>query len=375
MSRILFTAVSAHGHVLPMAPLMGAALESGHTVALIASAELRPLLESDLPFGVELLPAGPMPLELATLAAERTQGDLMQPTVEGIGETFGGVLLDLSLPAAIPAARSWMPDVVVADVFNSVGPFLSALLDVPWWRFSMTVHPPTSWMEAIDESAAERYRSAGLEPRDPAGTVQIWPEELTVGEDPTWSDAPVHDMAFSAHRGRGSGEAPEAPSTGRPRVVASMGTIFSDAGALGELAARLAEAGVDAVVTTGLALGESVVGSYDRSVTWVPFTPIDGLLRDASAIVTVAGAGTVLAALAHGVPLVLWPHGADQPLIAERVEATGAAIGIAGLDELPGALRRLLADPDHAARAGAVAESNASRPAPAAVLQRMLESR
>ena len=83
MIKILFAAVSAHGHVLPMVPLMESALAQGHRVGLVVSGLFEPVVESDLPVGVELLRAGPMPLELATLAAERTQGDVMYPTEIG----------------------------------------------------------------------------------------------------------------------------------------------------------------------------------------------------------------------------------------------------------------------------------------------------
>ena len=50
------------------------------------------------------------------------------------------------------------------------------------------------------------------------------------------------------------------------------------------------------------------------------------LLPRCRAVVCHAGAGTTLAALSHGVPLVVVPQGADQFVIAELCVATGVAV-------------------------------------------------
>jgi len=48
----------------------------------------------------------------------------------------------------------------------------------------------------------------------------------------------------------------------------------------------------------------------------------------ASAVVTHAGLGTVLAALAHGLPLVCLPLGREQPHNAAAVERVGAGLSL-----------------------------------------------
>jgi UDP:flavonoid glycosyltransferase YjiC (YdhE family) len=71
------------------------------------------------------------------------------------------------------------------------------------------------------------------------------------------------------------------------------------------------------------------------------------LLPRASLVVTHAGLGTVMAALAHGVPLLCMPLGRDQFFNASRVEAIGAgrAIGAdAGVEAIAAAVRALLHD-------------------------------
>ena len=49
------------------------------------------------------------------------------------------------------------------------------------------------------------------------------------------------------------------------------------------------------------------------------------MLPDCDLVVSHGGSGSVLGALTHGLPMVLLPLGADQPLNAARCEALGVA--------------------------------------------------
>jgi UDP:flavonoid glycosyltransferase YjiC (YdhE family) len=54
----------------------------------------------------------------------------------------------------------------------------------------------------------------------------------------------------------------------------------------------------------------------------------DRLLPECALVVSHGGLGTVLRALAHGVPLLILPLGRDQAFNASRVEALGAGIAL-----------------------------------------------
>ena len=61
-----------------------------------------------------------------------------------------------------------------------------------------------------------------------------------------------------------------------------------------------------------------------------------------------------MAALAHGVPLILMPMGRDQHVVAERVAARGAGIVVdarATTPDIAHAIQRLLSDPGYHQRA------------------------
>lgn len=109
-----------------------------------------------------------------------------------------------------------------------------------------------------------------------------------------------------------------------PVVLVSFSTSFQDqhdvvqrvVSALGDVAARV-------VVTTGHSVAPETIDT-PANATVANFVPHSAVLPRASAIVTHAGLGTVMAALSHGVPLLCMPMGRDQFFNAMQVEALGA---------------------------------------------------
>jgi UDP:flavonoid glycosyltransferase YjiC (YdhE family) len=374
--RLLFCAVSAYGHVLPLAPLMAAALRQGHTVALTASAGLAEVVVTELPEGVVHLPAGPMPIELATEAARRSGENVMAPSVDGIGETFGGVLLDLAADAALDAARGWCPDIVVSEVYCTVGPLLAATLDVPWYQVRMTAPMPTVLAQAIERAEVVRYRQRDLRPVPATGVIDLWPAPL---RDPALSppdQRPVLPVRAQPHRRSDpSGSWTAHRDSSRARVLVTLGTIFSDSDALASVVDAVAEQPVDVVATLGLALqgqdfsGEDGHGRGGGTVRFVPFVPIDELLDGVDVVVGVGGAGTVLAALSRGIPLVLWPRGADHPVIAAGVAAAGAGVVVDSLDAISSALARVRSSDEIRTHARRVATAMARAAGPDEVVR------
>lgn len=63
------------------------------------------------------------------------------------------------------------------------------------------------------------------------------------------------------------------------------------------------------------------------------------MLPRCGAVVCHGGSGSVLGALAHGLPLVMVPMGADQPLNAARCAALGIARVLDALRASPAAAR------------------------------------
>jgi MGT family glycosyltransferase len=89
-------------------------------------------------------------------------------------------------------------------------------------------------------------------------------------------------------------------------------------------------------------------GPAPRNVTVIRSAPHGAVLPLASAVVCHGGLGTVMKALAHGLPLVVMPLGRDQNDNAARVEACGAGIRVsagASPTRIARAVSRVLREP------------------------------
>jgi UDP:flavonoid glycosyltransferase YjiC (YdhE family) len=135
---------------------------------------------------------------------------------------------------------------------------------------------------------------------------------------------------------------------------------------LRRIAAALGELPVRAVVTTGNAIDPADVPA-PANVQVVRSAPHSAILPHAAAVVTHGGHGTVVKALAAGVPLLVLPMGRDQLDNAARVVAQGAGLQLkpgAGSAAIAAGVRRLLDEPAHreaAGRLGALLREDARR--------------
>jgi MGT family glycosyltransferase len=137
-----------------------------------------------------------------------------------------------------------------------------------------------------------------------------------------------------------------------PLVLASLSTTYQAAERyLRVLIAALGRLPVQAVVTTGAGYDATDLGPLPGNVVVRPHIPHRALLDRAAVMITHSGHGSVMAALAHGVPLVCVPFARDQRDIALRAAATGAAVTLrpTGLTvrKLSRAIEGVLQRPDY----------------------------
>ena len=114
---------------------------------------------------------------------------------------------------------------------------------------------------------------------------------------------------------------------GRPLIYASLGTFQNG---LEDIFRTIAEgcAGLDAqlVIALGGGLEPERLGSLKGDPLVVRFAPQLEILKRAAAVITHAGVNTALESLSEGVPMVAVPLGNDQPGVAARIKARGAAV-------------------------------------------------
>jgi len=165
------------------------------------------------------------------------------------------------------------------------------------------------------------------------------------------------------------------PQEKDPLVLVSMSSTFQDhVGCLQRVIDALGTMQVRVVVTTGPAVDRAALQPA-ANTTIVSSAPHGEVLRHTALAVSHGGHGTVMKALAAGVPLVLLPHGRDQADTAARVTARGAGVTVtrtAGVNEIARTVRRVLDNPSYRAAARRLGEV-IRRDAQADVLVRELE--
>lgn len=371
--RLLFSATPAYGHLLPLVPLARAAQDQGHEVGVLTSAGMADVVAQELP-GADHLAAGTMPAEFAAEAARRTGADVMRPTPEVIGAIFGGVRLQTAIDDALAAVRGWRPDVVVAEAFDTVGPAIAATLGVPWHQAGIGPAMPEPIATQITAAAAAWYEDNDLLPAPPRTYLDPCPPVM---QTPGWTAPAQHvPVRTEPHSTPGSSWTPPVPTPGESRVLVTLGTIFSDRTVLDEVVDAVASTGATVIATIGMALqdptGSTAAPTSGDSVHFVRFAPMEQLLTGADLVVSAGGSGTILAAMSRGVPMVLWPQGADQPINAARAQDAGAARVVESAAELAETVAAALKDEPLRAAAAAAASQIAALPTPAEALARAL---
>jgi MGT family glycosyltransferase len=147
------------------------------------------------------------------------------------------------------------------------------------------------------------------------------------------------------------------PAGEEPLVLVALSSTFQDhVACLQRIADALGTMPVRAVLTTGPTIDPTDINARANAVV-TRSAPHSQVLEHAAAVVTHGGHGTVVKALAAGVPLVVMPHGRDQADNATRVTARGAGVKVkntAKAEAIVTAVRTVLDDPAYARAAAAL---------------------
>lgn len=363
--RVLFTGVPLLGHLLPQLPLARAFHGRGHGVCLMVPKSVTPHFTGE---DFEVLPAGADVGAIQAEVVRRTGEDVLAgATVAAQLEAFGNARIDLSVAESLAAARTWQPDLIVADPGDALGPLVAALLDVPFATLTYGPEGSPKFLHALREQVFGQYQSRGLTPRQARWVLDVCPPGLqSEGWQAPEGWLPLRPQAHRAPRGQ---RTPALRTlVGRPRILVTFGTLFTDAQRLNPILRALAATGAALRVPVGLT---AAVDDFDvdrAAVAFEPFVPMHDLLAGIDLVVCHGGAGTVLGVLAAGLPMVVIPQGADQFLHADQAANAGAALQLLPDDVTPGAVARavdtVLANRRFRDNARRIADQIADMPAP-----------
>ena len=336
--RILFAFAGGQGHLEPLLPLARAAVQAGHDVAVTGRAELLGAIEARGFEALESPGAAPDPAKRLALAPfDRANEE------RALREWYAGTLARERADALLSLAGEWGADAIVRDEVDFGARVAAERLGVrsacvlvivaPWFLASEVIDAPLAALRASHALGSEATDEAVLSPFPPR--LRSVPG------------------AFAFRPG-------DAPAASGDAVYVTLGTVFNAES--GDLFPRVLtgvrELAVPVVATVGHQLDPAELGPQPAHVRVERWLDQATVLPGCRAVVSHGGSGSVLGALAHGLPSVLLPIGADQPSTAARVAELGAAIVLDPLtatpDEVAGAVRRVLGDPSYARAAGAV---------------------
>jgi UDP:flavonoid glycosyltransferase YjiC (YdhE family) len=366
--RILVSTTPLDGHFRPLLPFARALQASGHQVAVATEASWHPHVAAE---GFDVLPAGPTHRK-AVAHFEQFRAEVQAlPPEERRPHLFLRIFAEghatEKLPELLDVARAWRPDAIVYESGDLAAPAVAAVLGVPTANHSFGVMVPLAASERAAEYVAPLWRSVGAEPDGHAGAFRGLYVDLS---PPSFAwEQPLGDSVRLGH----VPAAPPADPLGwlgmlkRPLVYVTLGTVFNKPELLRLLLEAL-DGSVSALVTTGRNVDPDSLGSWGPNVRIERFVPQAHVFPLCAAVVAHAGSGSVLGALAHGLPLVLVPQGADQFDNAARCAAAGAAV-VVRPEELTAqavrlALSRILDEPSFAEAARRVQSEIEAMPTP-----------
>jgi len=301
-------------------------LAGGDEVLVASGPEAAPIVDKT---GARFALAGRSQAEYLARLATRTRGNPGDGVAADrilhyfLPRAFGEIGVDEMIDDVWRHGQEFAPDVVLFEAFALAGPLAAELLGVPGVAHMFGPLPPHETVELANDAVSPIWRSFGRDAPGWAGmyrhlTIQICPPMLETRQVPvgeTWHLRPVPLPVGPRELGP------------RPVVYVTFGTLFNSNLDLFQTALKaLADEPVDVVMTVGRDQDPAGLAPFPANARVEQFIPQAELLLSCSAIVHHGGAGTTFGALAHGVPQVILPQGADNYEHAAMCENAGTAI-------------------------------------------------
>jgi UDP:flavonoid glycosyltransferase YjiC (YdhE family) len=365
--RILFASTSGGGHFSPLVPFAHACRRAGHDVLVAGQAGAAPLAQrARLAFRAVAEPSHEDVLRF------RTGQEGLSP-MQAMARALTGLYVDLyggaALPGMLAAIEEWRPDVVVRESAEFASQVAAERLGVPHAEIGIGLSMQADKLLPLAAPGVDKLRARVGLPADPDARslrsllLTMAPESL---EDPSYAAssklvrrfrAPTADSAESVLDAFGDPSAPLVYLSFGTEVPSRTREYFP--GVYRDALDALAGMGLRILVTIGDQRDPAELGPLPSSVRVERWVPQAAVMREAAAMVGHGGAGSVLLALAAGVPMVLVPMFADQPVNARRVAEVGAGLalenGPTSIADLRPAVDAVLNDPRYRDRARRIA--------------------
>jgi UDP:flavonoid glycosyltransferase YjiC (YdhE family) len=341
--KIVFASLPAYGHLYPMLPLAVACAEAGHDVTVATGA----------PF-LDALPV-PTVRGIADVALHDVEQETRRnhPTLHGL-DFVTYLFAETTVRHVEPTLRALFererPDVVVHEVLDLGAALAAGGLGIRAVAFGLGLWNPM---------LAGLYEMVGVD-------LGLYLDTMPASMQPPvpLRRRPIRPVAWAL-------PVPlTLPASGRRRVYVTLGTVsYGAVEVLRRATLATAAHDVDVLVAAGPSGDPALLGELPGNVRVEKFLPQAEVLRQVDLIVHHGGAGTMLSALAEGLPQLILPQGADHPFNAAAIERAGAGRALPNEAQTPEALGEavaaLLAECPERLAAKRIAAEIAAMPAPA----------
>ncbi len=335
--RMLFSCLAGYGSLHPLLLLALASQKAGHDVAFTTGGERRSTLEN---LGLSLYAVG-----------SRFRGFLSV-------EEMAGIRVEVILPELLDICETWHPDIVVRGHLEFAACLAAEEMGIPHavveeWSSGV----PDSFKDKVREPLNNWRRIRGLPP-DPA--LEMLHRYLTLIPFPPSLRGPGAPLPPTARRIKplifnesGDEKLPEWIDSlpPLPMVHATLGTVLDRPDLLRMIIEGLADEQVNLILVTGRGRDSAELGALPKNIRIAEYIPHTKLLPRCHAIISHAGAGTLIAAVEAKLPLVLIPLFGDAPSNAARAVAAGLGQMILPSDLTSQAIRQatleVLRDPSY----------------------------
>lgn len=224
---------------------------------------------------------------------------------------------------------------VVHETWEFVGPIIAAGANIPSICQTLGLRIDGEILDSVATAVAPLWEQRGLKPDPTAGFYR------TLCLDTTPPSLQDHESAKSReviHPMRPIAEPPVAGEAlpqwiehrrNVPFVNMTLGTnsgTNSDVSMFRSVVDGLKGLDIDVLITIGFGKDPSTMGPLPENIHVENYVPQSLLLPHCSAVICHGGPGTILHSLAHGLPLLILPQGADQYVMRDRVLEAGVGL-------------------------------------------------
>ena len=397
--RILFSFVGGNGHFEPLVPIARAARDAGHTVAFTASSSMVSTVEaSGFPCTATtpaatppaattpattsaaattpaaITPAATVPADTPPAATTGPPSDRlpllpvdMRREEQDLREHFVREAGPVRAAGIVALCADWRPDLLVCDEADFGCVVAAERLGLPYATVLVIAAGSFVRPDVIANALDEVRAGFGL-PADP--DLAALSRHLVLSPFPPSFRDPADPLPPTAHSIRLSEVTERAPAGAEPNVYFTLGTIFNrESGDLFQrVLAGLRDLPVNVLVTVGRHIDPAEFGAQPANIRIERYVPQAEVLPHCDLVVSHGGSGSVVGALAHGVPSVLVAMGADQPLNAARCVALGVGRVLDPVAATPADVREavsaVLSEPSYRRNAERLRDEIAALPGP-----------